>query len=285
MRSSGPAPAASAAAQNQGGFPYADPRQSTSIMPVETYLMDPALQEWLRLSQGPLFRMALALMLLGLLRNALLALSDAFGAYTVEPDRAVYWKKFRARLLWHVFPPLVLMRHRPAGDPIGLPYLFVLSSISLLFRLGIVLVPAFMAAHVYLWERGLGVGWPTLPGAVADAGALLTMAAGMALLLGRLYSPFLRRVESAWSFVRPLALLAPMFTGILAMHPQWSPADYYVVMLFHTLSAALAFILVPFAGLLSDMRAPIARVLPELAWRHEEARAPDGARARKAVAA
>jgi hypothetical protein len=254
-------------------------------MRVETYVMDPALHEWLRLSQGPLFRMALALMLLGLLRNALLALSDALGAYTVEPDRAVFWKKFRARVLWRIFPPLVLLRYPPAGGRVGLPYLFVLSSISLLFRIGIVLVPAFMAAHVYLWERGLGIGWPTLPAAVADAGALLTIAAGVALLLGRLYSPFLRRVESAWSFVRPLALLAPMVTGIMAMHPQWNPVDYYVVMLAHTLTAALAFILVPFAGLLSDMRAPLARVLPELAWRHEPTRAPDGVPTRKAVAA
>lgn len=247
--------------------------------------MDPALHEWLRLSQGPLFRMALALMLLGLIRNALLALSDAFGAYTVEPDHARFWRKLRARVLWHVFPPLVLLRYPPAGGRVGLPYLFVLSAISLLFRIGIVLVPAFMAAHVYLWERGLGMAWPTLPARVADAGALLTMTAGVVLLLGRLYSPFLRRVESAWSFVRPVALLAPMFTGVLAMHPQWSPVDYYVVMLFHTLSAALAFILVPFAGLLSDMRAPIARVLPELAWRPEERGAPDGAPVRKAVAA
>lgn len=233
--------------------------------------MEPALQEWLRLSQGPLFRMALALMLLGLLRNALLALSDAVAAYALESDRSAFWRKLRARTLWHIVPPLVLMRYAPAavGPPraLGLPYLFVLSFLSLVFRAGMVLVPSFMAAHVYLWERGFGVGWPTLPGAVADVGAIVTMAAGVALLLGRLYSPFLRRVESAWSFLRPLALLVPMCTGVLAMHPQSSPLDYYVVMLLHTLSAALAFILVPFAGLLSDMRAPVGRVVPELAWR------------------
>lgn len=246
--------------------------------------MDPALQDWLHLSQGSLFRLALALMVLGLLRNALLALSDAVGAFAVEPDPSTFWRKLRARMLWHVFPPLVLMRYPPPGERIGLPYLFVLSSLSLIFRTGIVLVPSFMAAHVYLWERGLGVAWPTLPASIADLGAILTMTAGIALLLGRLYSPFLRRVESAWSFVRPLALLAPMFTGVLAMHPQASPMDYYVVMLTHTLSAALAFILVPFAGLLSDMHAPVARVIPELAWLPEQADWPTASDTRKAVA-
>lgn len=236
--------------------------------------MDPALQAWIRLAQGPIFRLALALMLLGLLRNAMLAASDAVGAYVVESDRARFWSKVRVRVLWLVFPPAVLLWNSPQGRRMSIAYEFCVSVVSLVFRAGIVLVPAFMAAHVYLWERGFGVGWPTLPSRIADIGAVVTLIAGVVVLLGKIYSPFQRSVEPAWAFLRPLVLLAPLLSGVLAMHPTWSPADYYVVILIHMLSAAVAFVMIPFAGLLSDMRVPVDRVLPEMAWQDEPPAAP-----------
>jgi len=209
-------------------------------------------------------------MLLGLLRNAMLAASDTVGAYLVETDRARFWRKVRTRLVWLVFPPAVLLRNSAHMRRISLGYEICLSVVSLIFRVGIVIVPAFMAAHVYLWERGFGIGWPTLPSHIADVGAVITVIAGLTVFLGKLYSPFQRSIEPAWAFLRPLVLLAPLLSGVLAMHPTWSPADYYVVMLLHMLSAALAFVMIPFAALLSDISVSIVRVLPEMAWQHEQ---------------
>ncbi len=246
--------------------------------------MDPALQSMLGLLEGPVFRFAFALMVLGYLRSILLRASDAVGGYVVSLDRAAYWRRFRLRLAWRVFPALVVPELRRNGFRVSFRYQLFLSSLSLIFRTGMVFVPMFMVAHVYLWERGWGFAWPSLPGTVADVWAVVTIVSGLALLLGQLYSPFRRKVEPAWTFSRPLILLAPLFTGILAMHPTWSPIDYYVMMVLHTSTAALAFVLAPFAGLLDDMHTRLPRLIPSAEWvRPDELEA--AARAREALGA
>lgn len=222
------------------------------------------------LAQGPLFRFAFALLALGLLRVAVLGLSDVVGAYLTLPDRREFWRKLRQRVLWFVFPSLVLREAGLGGGPGLFAYHVALSCTSLIFRLGVLLVPAFMAAHVRLWERGLGLSWPALPGTLADVLAVITIVAGFVLFLGRIYSPVLRSIESPWSFLRPLALLVPFLTGFLAMHPAWCPLDYSVVLLLHIVSAALVFVLIPFTRLLSSLSVPLTRVVPAAAWRNPQ---------------
>jgi hypothetical protein len=146
-------------------------------------------------------------------------------------------------------------------------YHIVLSVCSLCFRLGAIIVPSFMVAHVYLWERGLGISWPSLPPGTGDMISFLTIAAGVFVFLGRIYSPLFRKTEPAWSFLTPLILILPFVTGVLAMHPTWSPIRYQVLLLLHTLSACMVFVLLPFAGLLSFMHCSITRWVPEAAWR------------------
>lgn len=231
----------------------------------------------LRLAQGPLFRFALALTLLGLLRLALLSLSDAIAAYVSMPP-GEFWRRVRLRALWGLLPALVLRRVGRLRAGGGLAYHVVLDAASLLLRTGAVLIPTFMVAHVYLWERALGASWPSFGGALADALTWTTLAAGVLVFLGRIYSSTLRAVEPAWSFLKPLFLLPPFVTGLLAAHPTWSPVDYHVMLLVHTLSAALAMILVPLAKLLSAMHTPITRVAPQASWRAAPAAAlPAGA--------
>jgi hypothetical protein len=220
----------------------------------------------LEIAEGPLFRFAFALLVLGLLRGALLAGWNTVGAWLTAQDAAVFRQKLRLRILWVIFPITVLRRAWP-GRPRGvLVYYFIMSGIGLAFRTGIVAVPAFMAAHVYLWERGLGLTWPALPGHVADRLAQLTIAAGLIWFLGRLYAPPLRRIEPGWTFLKPLILLLPLVTGVLAVHPTWSPVDYHVIRLLHVVSAAAVFVLIPFARMLAGMHAPLTRWLPEAAW-------------------
>lgn len=220
----------------------------------------------LDLAEGPVFRCAFALLVLGLLRNAVLGISDTAAAYVTIPDRSVFRWKLRARVLWFIFPSFVLRKTNLGGGAALFVYHCTLSVISLVFRLGAILVPAFMIAHVSLWERGLGVSWPALPARLADILAVVTIVAGLILFLGRIYSPVLRRIESPWSFLRPLALVVPFLTGFLAMHPTWSPLDYNVVLLVHILSACLVFVLIPFTRLFSGLQARLTHVMPEAEW-------------------
>jgi hypothetical protein len=218
----------------------------------------------LQLAEGPVFRLAFALLVLGAMRAALLAGSDAVAAYFATPERAAFWRKLRMRVLWQVFPTLV-KRERYTGQAGLFAYHMALCVASLVFRLGLVLVPTFMVAHVYLWERGLGVGWPALPANIADAGAVITIIAGFVLFMGRLYSPLLRFYEPAWTFLKPLILIVPFVTGYLAMHPSTCPVDYAVVRLVHVLSASLVFVMIPFARMLTCVHTPLTRVVPEAA--------------------
>ena len=203
----------------------------------------------LRIAEGPVFRFALALAVLVLARNALLSLSDIAAAYFAEHDRGVLRQKLGLRAVWLAFPTLIL--HRAGYLPGGGQFLYhtLFSCVSLVFRLCAVLVPIFMVAHVHLWQRALGISWPTFPGTLADSLSYITIVTGLLLFLGRVYSSVLHRLEPAWAFFKPLILLLPIVTGVLAMHPKWYPLDYHVVLLLHVLSASLVIALLPFARL------------------------------------
>lgn len=235
--------------------------------------MDESVVAALALAEGPLFRAAIALLILGALRAAILAVGDTTAAYMTLHGGSGFWWKLRMRLAWHLMPCHVLNRAFPDISAGLAAYHVVLCLMSLVFRVCAVVVPIFMVAHVYLWERGLGVTWPALPGRVADAGAILVVASGTFVLIGRLYSPVLRRIEPPWAFFKPLVLLTPFVTGFLAMHPQWSPLSWHFVMLVHVCSACLAFVMAAFGRLLSVLHTPLTEVVPEAAWL-AETRAP-----------
>jgi hypothetical protein len=224
------------------------------------------LSSTLEFVQGPVFRFAFALMVLGFLRHALISGAEMAAAFLMADDRKDVWAKIGRRILWFLFPHVLLRPIAPARRGWSV-YHAILSVFSLVFRLGAVIIPAFMVAHVYLWERGLGISWPSLPSATADAISFITIAAGLLVFLGRLYSSLLRKIEPAWSFLSPLILIAPFVTGVIAMHPTWSPFQYQTVLLLHVLSACLVFVLLPFARLLSFMHMPITKYLPQAAWR------------------
>ena len=217
--------------------------------------------------QGPVFRFAFALMVFGLLRLASMNFAEAASAWLVAADRGERSAPNSGqRIVWFLFPHMLLRHVRDDGGGWS-AYHLALSVCSLVFRLGAIIVPCFMVAHVYLWERALGISWPSLPPGTGDAISFVTIGAGLVVFLGRLYSPLLRKTEPAWSFLTPLILILPFITGVLAMHPTWSPIRYQVMLLLHVLSACLVFVLLPFAGLLSFMHCPITRWVPRAAWR------------------
>jgi hypothetical protein len=216
--------------------------------------------------QGPVFRFAFALMLLGFLRLAVMSFAEAASAWLLATDRRTVHTKLRQRVMWFLLPHMLLRHVRDDGAGWS-AYHLILSVCSLVFRLGAIIVPCFMVAHVYLWERALGISWPCLPPGTGDAISFLTIGAGFVVFLGRLYSPLLRKAEPAWSFLTPLILILPFITGVVAMHPRWSPIRYQVVLLLHVLSACTVFVLLPFSGLLSFMHCSIMRWLPQAAWR------------------
>jgi hypothetical protein len=227
-------------------------------------------------ASGPVFRFAFALLALGLARRWLFNVSNAIGGYVTEP-RDAFWTRLRLRCWWFACPAVVLHVARPEPTRARYVYHVLLSLVALVFRACVIIVPMFLAAHVYLWERWLGVSWPALPGWLADRLTLTTIVAGVVLFLGRLYSPTLRKLDPSWSFVTPLLVLVPFITGILAMHPTWSPLDYYTMLTLHITSASLVFVLLPFTPLLGAVHTALIKVVPAAAWRAPQDDAPSAA--------
>lgn len=217
--------------------------------------------------QGPILRFSFALMVLGFARLVLIGGAEAAAARLMTADRATFRAKVGQHLCWWLAPHLVLKPVWTGGASWSI-YHLGLAGFSLVFRLGTVIIPAFMTAHASLWEKTLGIRWPALSPAVGDAISIVTILAGLVFFFGRLYSPLLRKTEPAWSFLTPLILIAPFVTGVLAMHPTWSPIRYPVMMLLHILSACVVFVLLPFARLLSFMHCPITRWVPQANWRY-----------------
>lgn len=127
-----------------------------------------------------------------------------------------------------------------------------------------------MVAHVHLWERGLGISWPTLPLRLSNLFTVIAIVAGLVYFFGRLYSPVLRRLEPGWTFLKPLLLILPLITGWLAAHPEASPLSYHAMLLFHVLSGVALFIALPFARMLTFIHSPLTRWMPQAAWKAAE---------------
>jgi nitrate reductase gamma subunit len=214
------------------------------------------MQGLLDFARGPLFRFSLAVMLLGLLRIVTLDLVAAVGAYRRAGDKTLPWGFIARRTLRWLFPANRLLRRRP-----------VYSVLSVLFHVGLLLVPVFLFAHVNLWRGALGFGWPALPKPWADWLTIGTLVCGLGLLIGRISSRESRFLSRMQDFLWPPLLLIPFATGYACANLDVGPAVYQTVMLIHVLAAELIFILVPFTKIAHCVLAPLSQFISSLAWK------------------
>ncbi|RJP24421.1 MAG: hypothetical protein C4520_04115 [Candidatus Abyssobacteria bacterium SURF_5] len=213
------------------------------------------MEQWLEWARGPLFKFAFAVMVLGLFRHLLLAVAGTVQALLRAGDTKIPYKVvFRTTLDW-LFPVKKMNVNRP-----------VYSVISVIFHVGLILTPIFLLPHIQLWERGLSIRWPAIPHVLADMLTLITIAATVALLIGRLGHIYARGISRIQDILLPPLLMVPFITGFLAMHPAWNPVDYNAVMLIHVLSANLIFILIPFTKLGHIILLPATQLVSEVGW-------------------
>ncbi len=210
---------------------------------------------WLELARGPLLRFSFLVMVLGLLRNLVLILWGMADTYRRCDDRAVPWSQVIRRTLgWLV--PLTHLRQR------GL-----YSLLSIVFHVGVIVLPVLLLAHIQLLEASIGVSWPALPMSVADFLTLLTMATLLGLLLSRLGSRTARGLSRPQDYLIPLLLMLPFVSGYLAVHQHLNPFAYSPTLLVHMLSAELCFLAVPFSKLSHMALMALAQAPSELGWR------------------
>lgn len=215
------------------------------------------MEGWLEFGRGPLFRLSFTLMTLGLLRLLVLTGVNFWEAYQRSPDKILPWKDLTAKTLsWLVPVTGSLWRKRP-----------LYSTISFLFHVGLLIVPLFLAAHILLWEKGIGFDWPALPQALADALTYLTIAMGMALFAGRAFHGGSRSLSRFQDYFWPLLLVTPFATGAVCANLGVSPRLYGQLMLVHVYSANLIMALIPFTKIAHCVLLPVSQYVAGLAWK------------------
>jgi nitrate reductase gamma subunit len=213
-------------------------------------------EAWLEFAGGPLFRLSLSIMVLGLLRLLWLTGVGIAEAYLRNADRGLACREIGRQTLGWAFPFRRVGRARP-----------LYSAASVLFHVGLLLVPLLLSAHVLLWRRAIGFGWPALPEPVADGLTLLTLASAVGLFVGRLADRRARAVSQVQDYVWPLLLAAPFVTGYACANVALSPGGYQASMLLHLLSADAVMFLLPFTKIAHCVLQPLSQLVTAVSWK------------------
>jgi nitrate reductase gamma subunit len=195
-------------------------------------------------------------MILGLLRILILEIWGAVEAHRRAGDPKMPWGLAVRRTLQWLFPVKRGLNQRP-----------VYSVISIVFHVGLILVPLFLYAHVQLWKGSLGFGWFTLSEPLADALTVTTIVGALALLIGRVASRNSRFLSRKQDYLWPLLLLLPFVTGYVCANLGVGAATYQTFMLIHILSGNLIFLLLPFTKIAHCVLMPLSQFIMTIAWR------------------
>ena len=214
------------------------------------------MESFLNFARGPLFRLCFAVMILGLIRIFYLDIWGAFKAYRKAGDKRMPWKLIISRGMEWLFPVKRIAHNRP-----------VYSLLSVLFHVGLLLVPIFLFAHVQLWKASIGIGWITLPYQAAYWLTLSTIVFAFSLFLGRLFSKSASFISRKQDYFWPLLLLIPFLTGFVCAHLNVNPQTYQTYMLIHVLAGDLIFVLIPFTKIAHCVLMPLSQIICTLAWK------------------
>lgn len=114
------------------------------------------------------------------------------------------------------------------------------------FHIGLIICPIFLLAHGILIQEAWGIGWPSLPGPVADFMIMGVLIAAAALLLRRLLLPEVRFITTPQDYLIWAIAVAPFLTGFIAAR---NPADYQFWLTVHILCGELMLVAIPFTKL------------------------------------
>jgi nitrate reductase gamma subunit len=213
------------------------------------------MEAWLEWARGPVFIFAFSFMVLGLIRHVVLTIAAAVKHMRRAGDPSLAYSKLaRTTLEWLI--PVRKIRNE-----------VFYSLVSVLFHIAILIVPIFLAGHIALWARGLGVSWPAIPHELADVLTIIAIVTAVVLLIQRVGSGASRSLSRVQDYALPPLIAVPFVTGFLAMHPANNPFSYEAVLLIHVMSANLIFILMPLTKLSHAALLPGVQFVSEIGWK------------------
>jgi len=205
-------------------------------------------------AQGPVFRLAFTFMVLGLIRHVGLTIWEVARAMHRAGDKTLPHRQILIATAKWLFP-VGKLKDR---------LLFGLT--SLLFHVAILIVPVFLAGHIALWSRGLGISWPAIPNGAANLLSIVAVITAVALVIQRVASRATRALSRFQDYAIPLIVALPFASGMLVMHPALNPFSYEAMLLVHVMSASVLFVLVPITKLSHMVLIPSVQLVSEVAW-------------------
>lgn len=238
------------------------------------------MEQWLEWARGPVFRASLLILALGVLRLILINFisiarlvweakkKEANDLYRNWPDAPDFLSEktknnhlrldlkqiFMATLKWML----------PIGKGVEVRPLFTF--VSMLFHISIIVTPLFLAAHIMLWERGLGLSWASLSFKTADIFTIIAIATSVVLFTIRVVRRDARTLSRLQDYLFPLLIALPFISGYLAMHPAINPFSYNGAMFVHVMSGNLIILLIPFSKIAHVVLFPVTQLISEVGW-------------------
>jgi nitrate reductase gamma subunit len=209
---------------------------------------------WIDMARGPLFRISLVIMVLGLGYRLGVTVVQIITAWHRASDRRLPAGDIAAATIGWLLP-IRLLRSRP-----------VYSAASFLFHVGVIVVPLFLVGHVALLSGVVPPGWPSLPPMLADFLTLSCIAALLVLLAGRIVVRPARKLTRPQDVLVLLVLVLTVGFGFFAAHPTTSPFPARAMVLLHVLGGDLVLIMIPTTKIAHCVLYPFTQLLFQLGW-------------------
>lgn len=212
------------------------------------------MESWLEWARGPAFWFAGAFMILGLLRHVALTVWEIARAVRRAGDKSIPYSQIAAvTLKWLL--PVGKMKDR-----------LLYSATTLAFHVSILVVPIFLGAHIELWRRGLGIGWPAIPNHLADLLTAVAIVTALALIVERITAKDSRHLSRFQDYALTFLIAIPFASGLLAMRQSINPFSYEATMFVHVMSGNLILILIPITKLSHCVLLPTTQLISEMGW-------------------
>jgi nitrate reductase gamma subunit len=212
------------------------------------------MEDWLEWARGPAFIFSFSFMVLGLMRRLALTIREIYRSWRRAGDKTLPCRYiWRSTVKW-LFPVGEIVRN----------LLFSLTSI--VFHIAILIVPFFLAGHIVLWYRSIGLSWKAIPNALADVLTIVAVMSAVALIVQRLAAKSTRALSRFPDYALLLVIAMPFASGFMIMHPEYNPYSYSAVLFVHVMSANLLMALIPLTKLSHAVLLPGVQLVSELGW-------------------
>ena len=126
-----------------------------------------------------------------------------------------------------------------------------------IFHIGLFVTIFLFAPHILMFKDVIGFGWPSVPTAIVDALAVISIITLLAILVHRMRDNVLKFISTKEDYVVWMLTILPLITGYIAFHRIGMTAP--TLLAIHILSVELLLVAFPFTKLMHAFTLVMAR--------------------------